>query len=138
MRGVGDATDVGLGLGTTSAVAFLRVGLGVGEAAASDSAAEGDAALWTGGVASVRFCVRCFGGEGDSTGVPVSSCDWTCVIEIVRLIPNTRRKIFRAMVVLVLPRGRESLTKDLRFRPIFRRVHLTNPQLLCDPETRGL
>jgi hypothetical protein len=91
-----------MGLGDTSAVVFLRIGLAVGEAAAGDSVAEGDAPLSTGGVASVLFCVRCFDGEGDSTGVPVSSCDWTCVIEIVRPIPNTRRKIFRAMVVLVL------------------------------------
>ena len=75
LRGVGDATGVGLGLGTTSAVVFLRVGLGFGEAAASESAAEGDAAVSAGGVASVRFCGRGFGGEGDSAGVPVSSCD---------------------------------------------------------------
>ncbi len=75
LRGVGDATGVGVGLGETSAVVFLRVGLGVGEAAASESAPEGDAPLSTGGVASVLFCVRCFGGERDSLGVPVNSCD---------------------------------------------------------------
>ena len=75
MRGVDDATGVGLGLGTTSAVVFLRVGLGVGEAAETESAAEGDAAVSADGVASVLFCVRCFGSEGDSGGVPVSSCD---------------------------------------------------------------
>jgi len=74
LRGVGDATAIGVGLGDTSAVVFLRIRLGVGEAA-GDSAAEGDAPLSTGGVASVFFCVRCFGGEGDSVGVPVSSWD---------------------------------------------------------------
>jgi hypothetical protein len=74
-RGVGDATGVGVGLGDTSAVIFLRVGLGVGDAAVGDSAVEGDALLSTGGVASVLFCVRCFGDERDSGGVPVSSCD---------------------------------------------------------------
>jgi len=62
-------------LAGTSAVFLVRVGFGVGEAAASESAAEGDAPLSTGGFASVRFCVRGFGGEGDSAGVPVSSCD---------------------------------------------------------------
>ena len=74
LRGVGDATGVGVGLADTSAAAFLRIRLGVGEAA-GDSAAEGDAALSTGGIASVVFCVRCFGGERDSAGVPVNSCD---------------------------------------------------------------
>lgn len=70
LRGVGDAIGVGVGLGGTSVFVFLRMGLGVGEAA-GDSAAERASALWTGGVASVR----CFGGEEDSVGVPVSSCD---------------------------------------------------------------
>jgi hypothetical protein len=74
LRGVGDATGVGVGLGGSSAVVFPRIRLGVGDAA-GDSAAEGDATLSTGGVASVRFSVRCFGGEGDSAGVPVSSWD---------------------------------------------------------------
>lgn len=75
LRGVGDATGVGVEVGDTSAAAFLRIRLGVGEAA-GDSAAEGDAALAGGGVVSVVFCVRCFGGDGDSLGgVPVSSCD---------------------------------------------------------------
>jgi hypothetical protein len=74
LRGVGDATGVGVGVGDTSAVVFLRIRLGVGDAA-GDSAAEGDAPLSTGGVASVLFSVRCFGGEGDSVGVPVSSWD---------------------------------------------------------------
>jgi hypothetical protein len=71
LRGVGDATAVGVGLGVTSAVVFLRIRLSVGDA--GDSAAEGDAALSTGGVASVLFSVRCFAGERDSVGVPVSS-----------------------------------------------------------------
>ena len=74
LRGVGDATGVGVGLADTSAAAFLRIRLGVGEAA-GDFAAEGDAALSTGGITSVVFCVRCFEGAGDSTGVPVNSCD---------------------------------------------------------------
>ena len=65
-----------MGLGDGSAVVFLRIRLGVGEAAAGDSAAEGDAPLLTGGGVSVVFCARCFGGDGDSLGgVPVSSCD---------------------------------------------------------------
>lgn len=63
-----------MGLADISAVVFLRIRFGVGEAA-GDSAAEGDAALSTGEVASVCFCVRVFGSEGDSVGVPVSSCD---------------------------------------------------------------
>jgi len=71
--GVGDAT--GVGVGDTSAVVFLRVRLGVGEADAGDSAAEGVAVLSTGGVASIVFGVRCFDDEGGSLGVPVSSCD---------------------------------------------------------------
>ena len=62
-----------MGLGDTSAVLFLRIRFGVGEAA-GDSAVEGDAVLST-GVGSVLVCVRCFGGEGESVGVPVSSCD---------------------------------------------------------------
>ena len=74
LRGVGDATGVGEGLGGSSAVVFLRIRLGVGDAV-GDSAAEGDAPLSTGGVASVLFSVRCFAGEGDSVGVPVSSWD---------------------------------------------------------------
>ena len=63
-----------MGLGDTSAVVFLRIRFGLGEAVA-DSAAEGDLALSAGGVASGLFCVRCLGGEGDSDGVSVSNCD---------------------------------------------------------------
>ena len=63
-----------MGLAGTSTDLLVRVGFGVGEAAA-DSAAEGDAAVSADGVASVLFCVRFFGGKGDSGGVPVSSCD---------------------------------------------------------------
>jgi hypothetical protein len=74
LRGVGDTTAVGVGLAGTLVIVFLRISLGVAEAA-GDSATEGDAALSTGEVASVRFCVRFFGSEGDSVGVPVSSCD---------------------------------------------------------------
>jgi len=71
LRGVGDAT--GVGLADTSAAALLRIRLGVGEAA-GDSAAEDEVALSAGEVAPVSFCVRCFDCEGDSVGVPVSSC----------------------------------------------------------------
>jgi hypothetical protein len=63
-----------VGLGDSSAVVFLRVRLGVGDAA-GDSAPEGDALLSTAGVGSVLFSVRRFAGEGDSVGVPVSSWD---------------------------------------------------------------
>jgi hypothetical protein len=63
-----------VGLGDTSAVLFLRIRFGVGEAA-GDSAVEVDAALSTCGVASVLLSARRFGGEPDSVGVPVSSCD---------------------------------------------------------------
>ena len=63
-----------MGVGDASAAGFLRVRFGFGEVA-GDSAAEGDAPLSTGGVASVLFSVRCFAGEGDSVGVPVSSWD---------------------------------------------------------------
>ena len=70
--GVGDATGVGVGLGDTSAVFFLRIRFGVGEAA-GDSAADGEVALSAGGVASASFCVRCLVGEEDSLGVPVSN-----------------------------------------------------------------
>lgn len=65
-----------MGLGDGSAVFFLRTRFGVDDAA-GDSAAKGDALLSTCGVASVFFSVRCFGGEGDSLGVPVSSWDRT-------------------------------------------------------------
>ena len=73
LRGVGDATGVGVGLAGALVIVFLRISLGVGEAA-GDSAAEGEVALSAGEVAPVSFCVRCFDGEGDSVGVPVSSC----------------------------------------------------------------
>lgn len=72
LRGVGDATGGGVGLGDTSAVVFLRTRFGAGEAV-DDSAAEGDALFSTEGVASALFSVRCLGGDGDSVGVPVSS-----------------------------------------------------------------
>ena len=74
LRGVGDTTGVRVGLAGALVIVFLRISLGVGEAA-GDSAAERDSAFSTGEVASVRFCVRFFGNEGDSVGVPVSSCD---------------------------------------------------------------
>lgn len=97
LRGVGEATGVGVGLGDTSAGVLLRIRLGVGETGAGDSATEGDALLSTGGAASVVFCARCFGGEGDSLGVPVSSCDWTCATKIVSPIPNTSGRILLAI-----------------------------------------
>jgi len=76
LRGVGDATGVGLGLGETSALVFRRIRFGFGEAA-DDSAAEGDAPLSAGEAVAAAFLdTRCSGGEGDSpVGVPVSSCD---------------------------------------------------------------
>jgi len=76
LRGVGDGTGVGVGLAGISAVVFLRIRFGVGEAA-GDSAAEGDAVLSAGEAVAAGFVdTRCFGGEGDSLGgVPVSSCD---------------------------------------------------------------
>ena len=61
-----------MGVGDASATGFLRVRFGFGEVA-GDLAAEGDAPVSTGGVASVLFSVRCFGGEAESMGVPVSS-----------------------------------------------------------------
>ena len=66
-----------MGLGDGSAVVFLRTRFGAGDATAGDSAAEGDAPLSTGGVASVVFFVCCFDGDRDSLGVSVSSWDST-------------------------------------------------------------
>jgi hypothetical protein len=75
LRGVGDATGVGVGLADTSAAAFLRIRFGVGEVA-DESAAEDDVALSAGEAVAPAFLdTRSFGGEGDSVGVPVSSCD---------------------------------------------------------------
>ena len=75
LRGVGEATGVGVGLGDTSAVVFLRIRLGVGEVA-GESAAEDDVALSAGEAVAAAFLdTRSFGGEKDSIGVPVSSCD---------------------------------------------------------------
>ena len=75
LRGVGDATGVGVGLGDISAVVFLRIRLGVGEAA-GESAAEDGVALSAGEAVAAAFLdTRSFGGERDSVGVPVSSCD---------------------------------------------------------------
>jgi hypothetical protein len=71
--------------------------LGVGEIAAGDSAGAGDALLSACGVASVFIGVRCFAGERVSLGVPVSSCDLSCAIEIVRPIANRSRKILRVI-----------------------------------------
>jgi hypothetical protein len=73
LRGVGDTTGVRVGLAATSVIVFLRTGIGFGEVA-GNAAAAGDVAVSADGVASVSFCVRCFG-ERDSVGVPVSSCD---------------------------------------------------------------
>jgi hypothetical protein len=63
-----------VGLGDNSAVVFLRIGRGVGDAE-GESPDDGDAAFSTGGVASVLFSVRCFDGDGDSAGVPTSNWD---------------------------------------------------------------
>jgi len=73
--GDGVTTGVGVGLGDASAIAFLRTRFGFGEAA-GDSAGEGDTALSAGEALAATFLdTRCSGGEGDSVGVPVSSCD---------------------------------------------------------------
>jgi hypothetical protein len=75
LRGVGDATGVGVGLAGISVIVFLRIRFVVGEAT-GDSAAEGDVALSAGeAVAAVFLETRSFGGDWDSVGVPVSSCD---------------------------------------------------------------
>jgi hypothetical protein len=74
LRGVGDTTGVRMGLAGALVIVFLGIRFGFGEAA-GNVAAEGDVVLSAGEAASVSFCVRCFGGEGDSAGVPVSSCD---------------------------------------------------------------
>jgi len=74
LRGVGDATGVGVGLGDISGVVFLRTRFGFGEAM-DDSAAKAGVALSVAGVADVLLGVGCFAGEEDSRGVPVSSCD---------------------------------------------------------------
>ena len=75
LRGVGDATGVEVGLAGTAAVVFRRISFGFGEAA-GDSAAEDDVALSAGEAVAAAFLdTRSFDGEGDSVGVPVSSCD---------------------------------------------------------------
>jgi hypothetical protein len=74
LRGVGDATGVGVGVIDASARAFLGIRFAVGEVA-GDPAAEGDTPLSHGRVSSMSFSVCCFGDERDSTGVSVSSCD---------------------------------------------------------------
>jgi len=75
LRGVGEAAGVGVGLADISAVVFLRIRFGVGEPA-GEPAAPGDAALSAGEAVAAAFLdTRSFGGEGDSVGVSVSSCD---------------------------------------------------------------
>jgi hypothetical protein len=97
LRGVGDGTAVGAGVGDASAVAFLRVRFGFGEAA-GDSASEADVVLSAGEVVWVVLCVGCFAGKGDSVGVPVSSCDSTRAAQIVRPITNTTGNSLVAMI----------------------------------------
>jgi hypothetical protein len=63
-----------VGVGDASVIVSLRLRFGFGEAAV-DSAAEGSAGVSACELASIFLSVRCFGGEGDSKGVPVSSCD---------------------------------------------------------------
>jgi hypothetical protein len=63
-----------VGLGDTSAVVFLRIRFGAGEAV-GDWAAEGDAAVAAGEAVAAAFLdTRCSGGDSLG-GVPVSSCD---------------------------------------------------------------
>jgi hypothetical protein len=54
LLGVGDTTGVRVGLAGALVIVFLRISLGVGEAA-GDSAAEGEVALSAGEVAPVFF-----------------------------------------------------------------------------------
>jgi hypothetical protein len=88
LRGVGDGTGVGVGLGDASAVVFLRIRFGVGEAA-GDSASEADVVLSAREVVWLVLCVGCFGSVGDSVGVPVNNCDCTRATQKVRPITNT-------------------------------------------------
>ena len=83
LRGVGDGTGIGVGVGDASPAGFLRVRLGFGEGA-GDSAAEGDAVVSDCELVSIFLSVRYFGGDGDSMGVPVSSCDSTRTAQMVR------------------------------------------------------
>jgi hypothetical protein len=75
LRGVGDGIGVGVGLGNARAAAFLRVRLGFGEVAGASAGEGSAAAVLTGESVSVFVGVRCFDGEGDPIGVPVSNCD---------------------------------------------------------------
>jgi hypothetical protein len=64
-----------VGVGDASAIVSLRLRFGFGEAA-GDSAAEGDPTLSAGeALVAASFDTRCFGGEANSVGVPVNSCD---------------------------------------------------------------
>ena len=90
LRGVGDATGVGEGLGDSSAVACLRIRFGLGEVV-GNSAPKAGVALSVTGVAGVLFGVGCFRGEENSLGVPVSSWDWTCATPMVRPTTNIIR-----------------------------------------------
>jgi hypothetical protein len=81
--------------------------LGFGELL-GDSAAEDDGLVSLGEVASVVFGARCFGGEGDSTGVPVSSCDSTRATQTIRTtakangstLPAIQRAYVRHRIVI--------------------------------------
>jgi hypothetical protein len=101
--GVGDTTGVGVAVGDASVVGFSRVRLGFGEAA-GDSAAEGDGVLSADEVVSIVLCGRGFGGEWDSIGVPVSSCDSTRVTQMVRPITKANE----ANLVAIKPLGKSS------------------------------
>jgi hypothetical protein len=105
--GVAVGIGVGVGVGDTLAVALLRTRFALGELL-GDSAAEDDRLVSAGEVASVVFCARCFGGEGDSTGVPVSSCDSTRATQAIRTttkingstLPAIQRAYVRHRIVI--------------------------------------
>jgi hypothetical protein len=87
--GDGVTTGVGVAVGDASVVGFFRVRFGFGEVAAGASIAEGSVAGSACELASAFLCVRCFVGDADSMGVPVSSCDSTRPTQMMRPITKT-------------------------------------------------
>jgi hypothetical protein len=88
LRGDGVTIGVGVEVGDASVVDFFRVGFGVGEVPGASNA-EGSGVVSACEVASAFLCVRCFVGDADSVGVPVSSCDLTRPTQMVRPITTT-------------------------------------------------
>jgi hypothetical protein len=106
--GVAVGIGVGVGVGDALAIVLLRMRFGLGELL-DDSAAEDDGLVVSAGeVASVVFGARCFGGEADSTGVPVSSCDSTRATQTIRTtakangstLPAIQRAYVRHRIVI--------------------------------------